>query len=239
MSSTPTISGTINASAGNPVSTTGPSVSERLAAPVEQWLRLAEMISRKIRVSLPGIIQSFDPVKQTVSVLPAIREYAQGNNIALPRLDDVPISLPHCASGILTMPIQAGDECLLVFSDLCLDAWWQNGGVQNRMLPWRHQIGDAIAIIGTWSQPNKLQNWSTDSIQLRNIAGTSYLELAGDTINLVAGDNTISVGPGGITINGTALSLSADGATQIENRTFLTHQHQNVQSGSSDSGPVV
>ena len=212
MSTTPTITGTITASGGEP-QTTGPTLAERAASPVEQWLRASDAICRRIRCALPGIVVSFDATRQVVSVLPAIKEHVNGDDVPLPQLDDVPILLPRCGLGALTMPVQAGDECLLIFNDLCIDSWWQSGGVQSRMLPWRHQIGDAVALIGIWSQPNKLQGWSTNSIQLRNIAGSSYIELAGNNINLVAGNNTIAVTPTGITINGSAITVSASGQT--------------------------
>src|ERR1700761_5777163 len=161
--STATITGNIVKSVPDTPVTTGPTLTERIAAPTEQWLQVSDMISRKIRVALPGIIQSFDSARQVVSVQPAIREYVQGQFITLPRLDDVPIALPRSGGSGgygLTVPIQAGAECWLLFSDLCIDASWQSGGVQNPILPWRHQIGDAVAIIAAWSKPNAVPAYS-------------------------------------------------------------------------------
>lgn len=82
----------------------------------------------KTRVCMPGIIQSFDAAAQTVTVQPALREkmLADGDEswIDIPLLVDVPVVVPRAGGYALTLPIQAGDECLVVFGDMCMDGWW-------------------------------------------------------------------------------------------------------------------
>lgn len=157
----------------------------------------------KTRVCMPGIIQSFDAAAQTVTVQPALREkmLADGNEswIDIPLLVDVPIVVPRAGGYALTLPIQAGDECLVVFGDMCMDGWWQSGGVQNQVECRRHDLSDGFAIIGVWSQPRVIPGYSTGSAQLRNDAGSAYVELAGDTINIVGG--TVNIKAGRVNIN--------------------------------------
>lgn len=169
-------------------------ISERINSPEEFYRRMLDNFSNNLRVSIPAIIQEFDPVTQTVTVQPAIRERIMGDNlepewVELPMFLDVPVVLPRAGGFVLTMPIQKGDECLVVFSDMCIDAWFSNGGVQNQMEKRRHDLSDAFAIIGAWSQPNKIPSYSTTDAQLRQVNGTSYIGLGADGTVTIKGKN--------------------------------------------------
>lgn len=158
----------------------------------------------KLRVAAPGIIRSFNPTEQTVTVQLAIREKVNFDGdekwVDIPLLLDVPIVIPRAGGYCLTLPIQPGDECLVVFGDMCMDAWWQSGGVQNQIDCRRHDLSDGFAILGCWSQPKVVPNYSTGSAQLRNNAGTAYVEISGNTINIVGG--TVNIQGGTVNING-------------------------------------
>lgn len=171
------------------------SISERLAGNgdnEEEFYRLMlDSFSSHMRVSIPGIIQSFDPVTQTVTVQPAIRERVRGadlsqNWVSLPLLLDVPVVMPRAGGFVLTLPIQTGDECMVIFSDMCIDAWFTSSGVQNQMEKRRLDLSDGICIPGLWSQPNKLSNYSTSAAQLRSVDGSTYISLTNGEIDLVA-----------------------------------------------------
>lgn len=157
-----------------------------------------------LRVASPGIIQSFDPVEQTVTVQLAIREKRLKNDgteewLDIPQLVDVPVVFPRAGGYVLTFPVKAGDECLVVFGDACMDAWWQSGGVQNQIDCRRHDLSDGYAILGPWSQPRRISNYSTSSVQLRNESGSAYIELSGDTVNIAGG--VINIKGGRVNIN--------------------------------------
>ncbi|WP_243447693.1 Gp138 family membrane-puncturing spike protein [Clostridium tetani] len=144
-----------------------------------------------LRVACPGIIQSFNKEEQTVTVQLAIRELISKEDLTqdwvnIPILLDVPIVIPRAGGYCLTMPIQEGDECLVLFGDMCIDAWFTYGGIQNQMEKRRHDLSDGFAILGVWSQPNRIENYSTNSCQLRNKKGTAYIELKDDDINIMA-----------------------------------------------------
>lgn len=155
-----------------------------------------------LRVACPGIIQSFDSNEQTVIVQLALREqisdYKYNKHWTdIPLLLDVPIVVPRAGGYSLTMPIKHGDECLVIFGDMCIDSWWELGGVQNQLENRRHDLSDGFAILGVWSQPRVLQNYSTDSCQLRNESGTSCIELK---------DNEININSQKVNINGISFS---------------------------------
>lgn len=228
----------------------GATIAERLADPLSQWLQAMHSFSRGLRVALPATVVSFDPAKQTVTVQPSINEvvrYGESTQPqALPALEDVPVLMPRAGGFTLTMPIHAGDECLVVFADTCIDAWWQSGGQQNQFAPRRHSIADGFAIFGPWNQQRVLSNYSTSSAQLRNDDGTVTVDVASNQITVTAptvnvhATNTATVQGDTVNVTGsTKVNISGSGHTSIEGKDFLTHTHTGVQSGGSMSGPVA
>lgn len=165
-------------------------VGEILQNEDEFYRQILDNFSASLRVSTPGIITRFDPEEQTVTVQPVLRERISDLNgnykwEPLPLLLDVPICLPRGGGFVTTFPIKEGDECLVVFADMCIDAWFSNGGVQNQIDRRRHDLSDAFAILGTWSQPNRISNYSTDSMQLRTEDGTQMIDISSSGINLI------------------------------------------------------
>lgn len=139
-------------------------------------------ITSNLRVAIPGIIKAFDTVTQTVKVQPAIREIIYDgvgtpNPVDLPELLDVPIIMPHAGDYAITLPIQAGDECLVIFADMCIDGWWQSGGVQNQVELRRHDLSDGFAILGPWSQTKRLANYNPTKLHLYNIKTGTGIEV--------------------------------------------------------------
>ena len=232
-----------------------------------------EKMSKNLRVACPGVITAFDSAKQTVSVQLAIRERISFHgkpfeDIDIPELQDVPIYMPRAGNFVLTMPVTVGDECLVVFSDMCIDSWYQSGGTKNTQMDnRRHDLSDGFAIIGPWSQPKVISSYSTDSAFLRNLNDDSYIEIrdsdvniktptkitieAGSevevkapTVNVKATTTTVDsptteIKGGSITINGSSMVNIAGGNAQIDGKDFLQHVHTNVQTGIGNSGPVA
>lgn len=157
-------------------------ITERLHSEEEQQRAAAFNNAAQLRVAIPAIIESFDAGKQTASVQPAITENIQvgeeaTKSIKLPILTDIPICFPRAGGYSITLPVKKGDECLLVFADMCIDGWWQSGGVQDQMETRRHDLSDAFAILGTTSQPRKIADYSTEKMQIRTDDGNIVIEL--------------------------------------------------------------
>lgn len=220
-------------------------------SPLAQIRSAISNFSCETRVAMPGIIQAFDPAEQTVSVRLALREKMivqnAATNVQIPDLIHVPVVIPRAGGWALTLPIQAGDECLVVFGDMCMDSWWQSGGVQNQLKLRRHSLSDGFAIVGLWNQQRKISSYSTSSAQLRSEDGHTVIDLAPAGITITAAKLTVNttgdvdVSASG-TVNVTAstkVNISGGGHTSIEGKDWLTHSHSGVQSGGSDTGPVV
>ena len=172
-----------------------PDVTEVLAPHIALFQRFADRLLQSMRVALPAQVQSFNAgPPATVSVIVATDEYVLQNEggdsrinmqtKALPvpqegTIDDIPVCFPSAGGWNVTFPIKNGDECLLVFLDTCLDAWWQNGGIGNKPISQRrHNLSDAVAVFGLRSTPRGLANYSTTAMEIRSDDGTVKMSLA-------------------------------------------------------------
>lgn len=173
------------------------SMEERNADMGAVLAALVEKIGVETRVAAPGIVTEWDPVQQTVTVQLAIRETmtdedGEEKELEIPILVDVPVVMPRAGGYVLAFAPKKGDECLVVFADMCIDAWWQSGGVQSQVDWRRHDLSDGFAIMGCWSQQRK-PVLPASGVRLQNDAGTAGISLNGNTVNLF----------GNVTINGT------------------------------------
>ena len=174
-------------------------------------------MAKEIRVAIPGIVEAWDKDTQTVSVRCAIRERIRNDeNISemeIPMLVDVPVVFPSAGGySFLACPAK-GDECLVIFADMCIDAWWQNGSVQSQMEYRRHDLSDGFAIMGCWSQPNLRKKFPTEGCVMQNASGTAGISIRGGTVNLF-------------------------GTVQINGQTYDGHKHTGVTAGNSKTGGV-
>lgn len=170
----------------------GVPVNERIEkSELEFYNILVDRVFSTLRVCVPGIIQEFDPTSQTATVKVALREQVRQENLEykwteIPLLLDVPVVFPRGGGYVLTFPVKQGDECLVVFSDLCIDAWFSLGGIQNQIEKRRHDLSDAIAIPGLWSQPRVLKDYSTKHVEIRNEDRSQFIRIKEGAIDLVA-----------------------------------------------------
>jgi len=156
--------------------------NERQDSPELVLKALADSLSTSLRVAMPGIIQSFDVDAVTATIQPAVKasvRQADGSlsSVVLPLLVDVPVVFPRGGGVTLTFPVAAGDECLVVFADRCIDYWWQNGGVQEPVDQRQHHLADAFALVGPQSQAKKISGISTSTAQFRSDDGSTFLEI--------------------------------------------------------------
>lgn len=193
----------------------------------EVYHLLIDNVNNNLRVAIPGIIQSYNATTQTASVQLAIMEKINmsGNltweNIST--LVDVPIMFPRGGGFSITFPVTKGTECLVIFSDMCIDGFWQSGGVGNLQPDKRrHDLSDGLAIITGISQPNKLTNVSTANLQIRSDDGGTLVDIAKGSIGLTATN---------VAINSTNVTIAG--------KNFLSHTHSGVQSGESTTGGVA
>jgi len=223
-----------------------------------------------IWTAMPGIIQSFSAGAVTATVqlaIKGIQHFPDGaaRFVNMPLLVDVPVHFPRGGGCTLTFPVAKGDECLVVFSARCIDAWWQSGGVQPPIEPRVHDLSDGFAFVGFFSQATKIAGISTASAQLRSNDGATYIDLnpTSQKVKIVAPGGFDVVTPlatfsNGVTITGLLTFIggmvgsAVSGAAAVFNgvlnvigqitangkRVDDTHTHNGVQPGNGNSGNV-
>ncbi len=209
---------------------------------------------REVRTLIPGIIISFDGPTQTAQVQPAIKRVFVTKNpgqdavvtqVAIPPCVNVPVRFPRGGGFVQTFPVQAGDECILHFSDRAIDFWYQNGGVQLPSEYRLHHLSDAFATVDVASQPNVIPNFNTEAAEWRTLDGATVIQIADGAITITASTITIN---GDVTLNGD-LTQTGDqsvtgGVTTTEDVvangiSLEMHKHPGVQSGSSETGEPI
>lgn len=110
---------------------------------------LQKKIAANLRVAMPGIIKKYDFKTQAADVQVDMKElYHDGSSIDYPMISGVPVIFPRSGGASITMPVKAGDGCLIVFLDRDVRNWLlgSSGGTpQSRRV---HHLSDAVAIIG-------------------------------------------------------------------------------------------
>jgi hypothetical protein len=209
-----------------------------------QMLKVAiDTALRNTYVCCPGIIDSFDPVIQTATIQPAIRQQsidAEGNKVTkkLPLLINVPVIFPESGGFSLTFPVKKGDECLVLFADRNFESWQDQGGIQEQPSVRIHDISDGLAIIGFNSKPNVIQNFNNDKMQMRNSDASAIVEMdeSGNISSIndngfikLQSDGTVDINGFTIDPSGNAITpgtINADDVTaDNQDVTLSSHKH--------------
>ncbi len=211
--------------------------------------------------ALPGIVRCFNAVAVTAEVQPAIMGIVSepnGSNrpVKLPLLLDCPVVFPRGGGCTLTFPVKPGDECLVIFSSRCIDAWWQSGGVQIPMEMRMHDLSDGFVLVGPMSQAQKIGNISTTAVQLRSDDGIAFVEIDPYSKNVRLKTSTLVAieAPnihltGNVTVTGTVTqgggdtamtgNVSVNGDVSANGISLTQHKHGGVQSGGSTTSTPV
>jgi hypothetical protein len=187
-----------------------------------KWIKtLISQYCAELRVAIPAIIESFDKDKLTVKARIAIKEIVDIDGdlheIEIPVLADVPVMNLTGGDYSITMPIKEGDECLIVFADMCIDDWWKNGGVKSQLERRRHNLSDGFAIIGFRSQVNLIDEYSEDSVQIRNKDKSTLIDLKDGQIQIKDGETVVTIKEGEITLQSSSkIDIKADSEINVE-----------------------
>lgn len=184
--------------------------NERIASEAEVLQQRGEDLISQVRVAMPAIVTKVDLSSQTVEVKLALQgkvsdEEGAVSFVQYPILPDVPIVWPRAGGFALTFPVKVGDECLVVFADRCIDAWWQSGGVQKPMDERMHDLSDAFAIFGATSQPKKLPDVKDNAVELRDDDRINWISLRKGSLDInIEGATTVHCHTAEVNIDQTA-----------------------------------
>lgn len=217
-----------------------------MAVQFEQEANLTSAINSAIKSALvdvhtamPGQIVSFDPMSQTASVQLAMRRIttaeAGSQELTLPLITKIPVMFPKAGGFSLRFPVQAGDECLVVFAERELTQWKNFGGVQTPKDYRRHHLTDGICILGLSSAKNALQNFSNTNCELSNENGDTKVSISNDTIVIEAKGKKIMLSESGIMIDGDLTVNGIISGTEVKVNTIELSQHVHVSANAGDN----
>jgi len=118
---------------------------------------------KALRCCLPATISAIDTFDGTVNVNVAMFQHdTNGNPFPYPPLTKCPVITLQGGGVAAGFPITVGDQCLVFFSDRCIDNWLQTGTPQPLANFRMHDLSDGFVLVGVNSL-NSLLNMSIDS----------------------------------------------------------------------------
>lgn len=209
---------------------------------------------KEVYTCIPAHIKTFDPNTQLAQIELGIKRVdVNGETFTPPPIIQTPVLFVGDKWSVETQ-IDTGCEGLALFSQRCIDAWVQAGGVAENPLRRFFDIQDAFFIPGFRPMPSVLKGFQNNGARLRNADGSHYVWLKNDgTIEASNGDGSVNIASSGaITLsNGSgSIQLLADGSVNINglvitpNGTLTdsggislnTHTHSGVESGPNNTG---
>lgn len=192
---------------------------------------------KDVGTSIPGHILSFDGNTQLAQLqIGVARIDVNGNKVTPPPIIECPVYFfggDYCVE----VQIDPGCEGIIFFSQRCIDAWVDTGGVANNPIKRFHDFSDAYFLPGIRSQPKRITGFNNNGIRIRNKDASQYawlkndgeLELKATKIKAVADD----------------IDFDSDTLTHKGANIGLGHKHGGVDRGSSntdglknDSSPI-
>lgn len=228
---------------------------ERQPSPVDAMALVLRGWQAGLWTAMPGIVKAFRTDSASgcvVDVQPSIQLRRRltgpdGNYewVSLPLIPDCPVMFPGGGGFTLTFPIKEGDECLLVFANRCIDAWFEAGGDTNQQAELRmHDLSDGFAFVGVRSKPRTLDpEADPDDVQLRSDDGQTKISIKDDLKVDVVAPAEITLTAPLVKVNGnmlvTGLITSGVDVVAPGGITLLTHITSGVDDGTETSGPPV
>lgn len=165
---------------------------------------------RELHTCTPGIIENFDTTTMRAEIQPTIkRVLINGELKDMPKLINCPLGILRFGGFSFTVPIKAGDECMIHFTERSLDAWIQFGDIRQPKDIRMHHESDAYFLPVHTSEKNKVIDYDADNVVLRNNLNDQKITL------FASGDITIDSTGGATTINANQVEINSDGDTTI------------------------
>lgn len=101
------------------------------------------------------------------------------------QLIDCPVICLGGGSGALTFPIQAGDECLVLFNDRDFDNWFNGASNAAPQTPRSHAFADAVILVGIRSLTNVVTTYDDDATTVR--LGNNKIRIYEDKVMISLG----------------------------------------------------
>ncbi|MEG1232258.1 MAG: Gp138 family membrane-puncturing spike protein [Acinetobacter sp.] len=186
-----------------------------------------------VRVSMPARIVSFDPATKTAQVEICMQMVDDDDSaIEYPPLVDCPCLFTRGGGFHVVHPYSAGDSGLVLFSDRCLDGWFESGKTAPPMDFRVHSMSDAYFIGGA----DHLGNVSpivNGAVFIGKDDNSAGLQINADG-SLILKGASLQIEPP-VTTNST---ITANGQITANGKPLDGHSHGGVERGSSNTDPL-
>ena len=163
-----------------------------------------------VHTAFPAVVKSYDGETRRAEIQPSLkRKMSNGKFMELPIIVDVPVLYFGTAKAGIHIPLEEGDEVLIVCSERCLDSWKDAGGDSIEDTDTRRfSMPDAICIPGLQAQTFPNISEKEDCFALHH----------DEKICITNNKSTVTIENEEITIdNGKAtISIDASGNVNIE-----------------------
>lgn len=191
--------------------------------------------------ALPALVKNFYPDEQTVDLRIGILQEFETPEGEIetrehPVLIRCPIFYPSGSGYSITYPLNVGDTGIVIFASRCLDSWLRSGGVQKLSVRRKHSISDGIFFPGVRPTPSKIENFSTDGIEIRDSEATQKIRIDPEKIKIET-DKNIEISAIDVTITGNLHIVGDLNVNGVD--VGATHKHSGVTTGAGVTGPPV
>lgn len=138
-----------------------------------------------------------------------------------PQISDVPVHFISGANFSIQVPVETGDDCIVLFCDTDLDNWVQNGSGSPAFASDLHGLNGAVCLVGLKNLTTKINDYITDGVRIK---------YKGSIIDLK--DSGIEI-TGNLKVSGTIETQDVKTATVTS---LNTHIHGGVTTGSGTTG---
>lgn len=193
---------------------------------------------KDVRVSMPARIISFDASTKTAQVEIMINmEDTDGNSIEYPPLTDCPCLFTRGGGFHVVHPYEQGDNGAVLFSDRCIDSWFESGS-KNVPMDFRiHSMSDAY-FLGAADNMTDVSPIIDGAIFIGKDDNSAGLQINSDGSVILKG-TSFTIEPvtnsTGIVNTGT---INTTGNVIIAGKPVDGHVHGGVNRGSSDTDPL-
>ena len=158
---------------------------------VQKIEEVARSVMEEMHTAIPARIQKFDASKNMAIVKPyGTFVTGAGKKMDYPVITGVPFLFPQCPSENIEIvfPVKAGDDCLVIISEIELDAWLGGGESDNDM---RFDLTSAVAIPGLKNKSSSalVEACNDNSIIMKN--GTVKMKVSKTCVE-ITGDLKVS-----------------------------------------------
>lgn len=210
----------------------GQEITQKIQTTEPTLKDLLDLLRKDIMLSLNchaiATVQSFDSTKQTVvATINYQKTYfdrnAQGQYVPVlqnyPILVDCPVVILGGGGATLTFPIQAGDQCLILFNDRDINNWFA-GAMSGPVASSRaHSLSDGIALVGL-----RPQIASYDSTRAVLQFGTTFIGVSEDKVKIANAMTSLGAIFMQLTMDLNTMATALQGNPTIETAAFAAGQ---------------